>query len=102
MPENPVLFAGFNADPINGDEADGAGTNWQVWPVLFDSYDGLEPLIITQEMLAAFDECADLILPAADNVITFPFENNEITIGGNWPDVVIDPAGVHYTIRKAS
>jgi len=60
---HPVLPAGFNADDNNGDEVDGAGTNWAVWPYLFDSFVPLEVLIITPEMLEIFDGCADYVAP---------------------------------------
>jgi hypothetical protein len=76
----PDLFAGFNADPIDGDEVDGAGTNWDIWPVLFDSYEGLVPLVITQEMVDAFDGCADIVFPHADNEIMFPAAQRVLTI----------------------
>lgn len=88
---HPLLFAGFNADPINGDEADGSGTNWQIWPVLFDSFIGLQPLIITEEMLEAFEGCADLCVPAADNRVAFVFEDMLAVVGDSWPDLVVGP-----------
>lgn len=108
MPDHPLLPAGFNTDPINVDETNGAGTNWDIWPVLFDSYEGLVPLVITQDMLAAFDECADLVLPAADNVVVFAAEDTVMLIGGNWPDAVIAaesniitfPAGVREQVVR--
>lgn len=78
MPDDPLLFAGFNADPINRDETDGAGTNAPVWPVLFNTYIGLAPLVITEELLAAFDECEDLVIPAENDTITFPAEVDEV------------------------
>jgi len=60
---HPRLPAGFNADDNNGDEVDGAGTNWPVWPYLFDSFVPLEVLIITDEMLEIFDGCPDYVVP---------------------------------------
>lgn len=87
--EHPILFAGFNADPINGDEADGAGTNWPLWPTLFDSFIGLRPLIITEEMLAVFDECADLVIPHVNVTATVAGENQHIQLGGSWPEWVL-------------
>ncbi len=84
MPDHPILPSGFNADPIDGDEVDGAGTNWAIWPVLFDSFIGLQPLIISEEMLAVFDGCADIVFRHPDNVIAFPCENRHIGISGEW------------------
>lgn len=108
MPDHPILPAGFNADPIDGDEANGAGTNWDIWPVLFDSFDGLMPLVITQDMTAAFDECADIVFPQADNVVVFAAEDTMLLIGGSWPDatiaaesnVITFPAGVREQVVR--
>lgn len=78
MTDHPLLPAGFNADPINTDETDGAGINAPVWPVLFDTFESLRPLLITQEMLAVFDGCADLVIPAENDTITFPAEQDTL------------------------
>jgi hypothetical protein len=73
VPDHPFLPAGFNADDNNGDEVDGAGTNWHVWPVLFDSFEKRRVLIITDEMLAVFDEaCADYTPSPVDNTHVYP------------------------------
>jgi len=69
---HPILPCGFNADDINGDETNGAGTNWVVSPVLFDSFVGLTPLIMTSDMFAAFDECPDLTIPCENDTVVFP------------------------------
>jgi len=71
---HPRLPAGFNADDNNGDEVDGAGTNWPVWPYLFDSFIPLEVLIITPEMLEVFDGCADYVIPRVATTIPVPAE----------------------------
>jgi hypothetical protein len=80
MPDHPVLPCGYNADPIDGDEVDGSGTNWPIWPVLFDCYIGLVALVITQEMIDIFEQaCPDIIFPCPDNEITFPRQPLTIT-----------------------
>jgi hypothetical protein len=72
---HPILPCGYNADDNNGDEVDGAGTNWPIWPVLFDTFEGLVPLIITDEMLEVFvTECSDIVFPDVSDQIALPFE----------------------------
>jgi len=111
---HPILPCGFNADDNNGDEVDGAGTNWPIWPVLFDTFVGLTPLIVSEEMLEAFDnECADYtlaydlwemsipwqdnllsfnekwgtqLIPEQNNTLTLPYQRREIPIRTDWPD----------------
>jgi hypothetical protein len=67
---HPILHAGFNSDDIDGDEWNGPGTNWPVQPVLFDTFVGLKPLFITEDMLAAFAECPDLVIACESDTIT--------------------------------
>ena len=91
---HPFLYAGFNFDDINGDEADGAGTNWPIWPVYFDTFEGLVPLIVTDEMLEVFNtECADIVFPHEDNSIELPFEQLATTIPLEVATVMIDGEG---------
>lgn len=78
---HPVLPAGFNADAVSGDEFNGAGTNEPVWPVLFDSFEALEALIITEEMLLFFEtDCPDLVVPRENDTIVFPREPETLVI----------------------
>lgn len=90
MPDHPILPAGYNADVIDGDEVDGAGTNWPLWPVLFDSFVGLVPLIVTDEMIDAFDETADIAFPYVDTTVRLPFEDALMVFGDVWPVLMID------------
>ena len=70
---HPLLPAGFNSAPNAGDEVDGAGLNMQQWPVLADSFEALEVLIITEEMLRFFEtDCPDWIAPHDNNTVVFP------------------------------
>ena len=69
---HPILPAGFNSDDINGNEFNGAGTNWPVWPWMFDTFQGFVPLIITPEMMAVFLTCPDVSFPHEPDTITFP------------------------------
>jgi hypothetical protein len=81
LTDHPTMPAGYNADPIDGDEVDGSGTNWTIWPVLFDTFIGLVPLVITPEMMDAFlQECADLVLPWEDNIVAVPPDRLDITL----------------------
>ena len=86
---HPLLPCGYNADDNNGDEVDGAGTNWAISPVLFDSFEGLIPIIVTEDMLAAFDECPDYVAPCVNNILQFPIEVSVWNIPSTWHDHVI-------------
>lgn len=82
MPDHPVLPTGYNSWENNGDEVDGAGVNEAVWPVLFDTFEAIPVLIVTEEMMAAFDGCADFIVPCENNVVTIPHEPETVMIRG--------------------
>lgn len=71
MTIHPIFNAGLNSDDYDGDEFNGAGTNWPVSPVYFDSFEALSPVILTKEMLDAFEQCADLIFPCPENYVHF-------------------------------
>lgn len=72
---HPPLPAGYNADEIAGDEVDGAGTNWAIWPEHFVSYEGLEPLLLQLEDIEAFAElCADYVVSCVNDTLTIPRE----------------------------
>ena len=65
---HPKLPAGYNADDNDGDEVNGSGTNWPVWPRLFDTFVAFEVLLITQEMLDFFETgCPDYVVSPLDN-----------------------------------
>jgi hypothetical protein len=70
---HPTLPAGYNADPNDGDEVDGAGTNWLFWPALLDAFAPLQPFVLTPEMLAAFDDCPDVVVACVENTVTVPY-----------------------------
>jgi hypothetical protein len=81
-PTHPLLPAGFNADEINGDEANGAGTNWPIGPMLFDTFEAFPLLFITAVMLDAFDECADYTVPGVNDTYMIPHEQDTLVIRG--------------------
>lgn len=65
---HPLLHTGYNSWDINGDSYDGSGVNEPIWPELFDSFIGLEILLITEDMLAFFaDELPDIVFPCNDD-----------------------------------
>jgi len=67
---HPILPAGFDDWTINGTEFNAPGVNAQVWPDLFDSFIGLEVVIITEEMLDFFvTGCPDLVVAHVDNEV---------------------------------
>ena len=82
-PTHPLLPAGFNADEINGDETNGAGTNWSIGPMLFDTFEAFAPLIITESMLDAFNECADYTVPGVNDTHMIPHEQDTLVIRGS-------------------
>ena len=108
---HPVLPCGYNADDNNGDEVDGSGTNWPIWTVLFDTFEGLIPLIVTSEMLELFvTTCADIVFPAEDDTITFPAEvrgltirpeQQQVDVAAEVDDLVLPAEVQEQVIRKA-
>ena len=96
---HPVLPAGYNADDNNGDEVDGAGTNWAIWPLLYDTFETKYVLIVSEEMLGLFGTiCADYTVPATPNVITFPAQNQEVQVRNVWSEQVLAPASNTITL----
>ena len=78
---HPRLPAGFNQDPIDGDEVDGAGTNHPIWPELFDTFFSYKVMFVTEEMMNVFETaCPDYVVPCVPNTITFPQEVRTQTI----------------------
>lgn len=58
---HPILPAGLNTTDVNGDELNGPGVDWEVWPELLYSFVTLRPLTIDENDLAMFDTvCFDL------------------------------------------
>lgn len=81
MSDHPRLHAGYNYDDNNGDEVDGAGTNWDIWPVLFDTFEGKTPIILTAEMMGLFDTtCPDYLVPAERDTIVISPEIQTLVI----------------------
>lgn len=78
---HPLLPAGFNEDPIAGDEVDGAGTNEAIWPELFISYVGFLPLLLQQEDIDRFGElCPDYVVACVDDTLRIADEVDELVI----------------------
>lgn len=89
---HPVLPAGLNADDLNGDDYDGAGTNWPIWPTLFDTFVGFQVLIITDEMLDAFDNlCADYVLACDPWEVAPSFIDSTTVSGPEWITQMVLP-----------
>jgi hypothetical protein len=101
--DHPYLPAGFNADDNNGDEVDGAGTNWNVWPVLFDTFESRRVLIVTQDMLDVFEEaCPDFVPARIDTTQVFPPAERVIDIPSHgWRELAISGEGNTVMIRPA-
>lgn len=80
-----TLFAGYNTTSINGDEMDGPGKNWIIWPInnwptVFDSYVGLQPMILTVADLEVFTGCADYVVPCQRWNVTVPYQPNNVQV----------------------
>ena len=58
-----------------------AGRNEPVWPELFETFAPLQPFIITEELLAGFEACDDIVIAPQNSEITIRPEVEEITIG---------------------
>jgi hypothetical protein len=82
MSEGYVIFDGYNSWMNNGDEVDGPGVNEPVWPVLFDTFVAMTPLIISSSMMEAFEGCADIVVPVGSDTITIPYQPDTVTITG--------------------
>ena len=67
-----MLPAGYDSWEHNGDEINGAGANEPVWPDLFDTFEGLSVLVLSSVMLDAFNDCPDIVMGEARNVLTIP------------------------------
>jgi hypothetical protein len=74
MPEQPDLFGTWNSDAINADEINGGGVNWPLSPVLFDTFEPKQPLIMTDALQALFTDQPDYIVPAQMDLFTVPGE----------------------------
>jgi hypothetical protein len=92
MTTQPILPCGYNSWEINGDEMDGRGVNEALWPVLFDSYEGLTPIILTDEFTAAFGECPDIVFGCPDNEIVVPYAANVLVASGMWSSISFEAA----------
>lgn len=85
---HPVLPAGFNEWTINGLEFNAPGTNAQVWPDIFDSFEGMEIVIITEEMMDYFvTGCPDLVVAHAEDEL--------VMRGRQSASVAPEPSRVH-------
>jgi hypothetical protein len=82
MADGYTIYDGYNSWENNGDEVDGPGVNEPVWPVLFDTFIAMVPLIINSAMLEGFDGCADITIPGMNNTIVIPHEPETIMIMG--------------------
>lgn len=77
----PVLPSGYNADENNGDEVDGAGVNRPVYPELTDFFIGLEPIVLTEDMLAVFaTECPDIVFPMQPDTVVIPPDTATVVV----------------------
>lgn len=83
MATHPVLPTGLNSWDINGDEINGAGVNETVWPDYVETFEALDLIAVSPEMLAVFEnECPDIVFPKPDNTVVMPREYRELVIRG--------------------
>ncbi len=94
---HPQLPAGYNSDPIDGDEVDGAGTNWAIEPLWTDTFLSYPLVLITPDMLEIFETgCPDYVVQRVDNVYTLPAEVRTHTVPRDYQDYI--PSPVNNTI----
>ena len=98
---HPVLPCGYNSAAMNGDEANGAGLNEAIWPVLFDAYEGFAPVILTSRTRwRSSTECPDLTFACPDNHQVFPNIDRLTTeLRGRWIEQQI-PAQANTLVFK--
>lgn len=100
---HPILPCGFNADDNNGDEVDGAGTNWPIWPTYFDSFESKRVLILTDEMLEAFEGCPDVIPEGEYVPAVFPAIDPVVPISrDSWITAFMVPPPANAIILQAA
>lgn len=78
-PYGPI-YDGYNSWENDGDEINGPGANWPISPRLFDTFVALQPFILTEEMLAVFADCPDLVIRHQPDTYTVPAELEEMFI----------------------
>jgi hypothetical protein len=78
--KHPILPAGYNSWENDGDEVDGAGVNEPISPDYFDALEPGFPLILSSEMLAVFDGCADLVIACVPDTIVIPRQDDIVEI----------------------
>jgi hypothetical protein len=76
----PILPAGYDSWDLNGDEMNGPGVNEPIWPMLFDTFEPKQIVIMTEELLEVFDGCADYVVPCENTAVVFPAEPETIVI----------------------
>jgi hypothetical protein len=87
----PELVGGcFNGEALNEWNFNGGGNNpIPVHSFEVDFYVNTYPLILTEEMLAVFDECPDLIVPCEDVTTLVPAEDDLLVVAYGWPVLVV-------------
>lgn len=100
---HPVLFAGYNSCDNDGDEVDGPGVNAPQWPVYVDTFIGFSLIVLTTEMLEAFDsQCPDYVAAAVPELYVAQPDNWEVGVGNLWPDPFIAAEADVVTIEPQS
>jgi len=84
---HPPLFDGYNSTANNRDEVDGSGQNYPpVSPLWLLSFESMDVIIITPDMMAIFDEgYPDLVIHPVPNTVILPRETRSIDIIGAEP-----------------
>jgi hypothetical protein len=78
---NPyVIHDGYNADALNGDEFNGAGTNWPTVPALLDSFEMLPPVVLTAAVLDGFNDCPDLVVACQSDTLTIRPQSDTVIV----------------------
>ena len=82
---HPYLPTGYDSADIGGDEVNGPGVNWPIWPELFDTFVSFEAMFITDSMMNFFATgCPDLKIPHDTWEVLLPHEERTQIIRTDW------------------
>lgn len=89
---HPYLPAGYNSMAIGTDEVNAPGENWPVWPVYYDTFIGLEVVIMSDDMMQIFETgCPDYVVAYENSTSVLPREERTYVIRTDWGEQALQP-----------